>query len=377
MKSELTSSSGVRLILVTPGSFVMGSPPEEVGRQYWEGEREVTLSSEFYLGATPVTQRQYERVITCPTYAMCSWAEERSTDHMAKDAPVDSVGWRGATEFCSRLTQIDREAGILSKDWEYRLPTETEWEYACRAGTSGPTYGPLDSIAWHFGNADHRPHPVGQKAPNPWGFYDMLGNVWELCQDWYSEKRQLRAGRGGSYFNTRKSCRAAARSFYAWGGRYSGFRLAAAPVGPFELCPSIEEYPAPPAKPSIWDAVAAKDYALAEQIVADDPDQLEGVDWVPPTLHACIYEDKPEMLEWFLDHGADIELLEQDYGSPPLRTAVIHRHKRIIRILVERGADTSRAMHLAERGLAGDFEDLPPPEAYREIVELLRELGVK
>ena len=82
----------------------------------------------------------------------------------------------------------------------------------------------------------------------------MLGNVWELCQDWFSVKGQLRAGRGGSYFNTRKSCRAAARTFYAWGGRYSGFRLAAAPVGPFDFCPPIEEYPAPPAKPSIWDA---------------------------------------------------------------------------------------------------------------------------
>ena len=112
-----------------------------------------------------------------------------------------------------------------------------------------------------------------------------------------------------------KSCRAAARSFYAWGGRYSGFRLAAAPVGPFEFCPPIEEYPAPPAKPSIWDALDAKDYALAEQILADDPDQLEGVDWVPPSLHGCIYEDLPEMFEWFLDHGADIELREQDYGA--------------------------------------------------------------
>jgi hypothetical protein len=349
----------------------MGSPQEEVGRAYWEGEREVTLSYEFYLGATPVTQRQYE----CAT-------GENPTDHqIVKDAPADSIGWRRATEFCAKLTQIDREAGVLRQDWEYRLPTETEWEYACRAGTTGATYGPLDSIAWHFGNAEHRPHPVGEKAPNPWGFYDMLGNVWELCQDWYSEKRQLRAGRGGSYFNTRKSCRAAARSFYAWGGRYSGFRLAAAPVGQYELCPPIEQYPraeegtAP--RPSMWEALGAKDYALAERIIADDPDQLEGVDWVPPSLHACIYEDLPELFQWFLDHGANIELREQDYGSPPLRTAVIHRHKKIIRILVERGADTTGAMHAAERGLAGAFEDLPPPEAYREIIELLQDLGVK
>ena len=126
MKSELTTSNGVRLIRVTPGSFIMGSPPDEVGRAYWENEREVTLPHEFYLGATPVTQRQYERVITSPVYAQCSWAEDRPADDpTAREAPVDSVGWRGATEFCAKLTQIDRDAGILSKDWEYRLPTET------------------------------------------------------------------------------------------------------------------------------------------------------------------------------------------------------------------------------------------------------------
>ena len=102
-------------------------------------------------------------------------------------------------------------------------------------------------------------------------------------------------------------------------------------------------------------------------------------EWIPPSLHGSIYEDKPEMLEWFLDHGADIELREQDYGSPPLITAVVHRHKRIIRTLVQRGADATRAMHVAQRGLAGDFEDDPSldREGYREIIALLRELGVK
>jgi hypothetical protein len=257
------------------------------------------------------------------------------------------------------------------------LPTEAEWEYACRAETSGAAYGPLDSIAWHYGNADHRPHPVAQKEPNAWGFYDMLGNVWELCQDWYSLKGQLHAGRGGSYFNTGKSCRAAARSFYAWGGRYSGFRLAAAQVRPLEFCLPIEAYSAPPPKPSIWDALDAKDYALAERIIAADPDQLEGVDWVPPSLHACVYGDLPELFDWFLDHGANIELREQDFGGRPLACAIVHRHKRIIRSLVKRGADTSAAMVVAHRGLAGEFEDVPSPEAYQEIIDLLKELGVK
>jgi sulfatase modifying factor 1 len=377
MKAELTSSSGARLILVSPGSFIMGSPPAEFGRAYYEVQREVTVPYEFCLGATPVTQNEFERVIPSPRYAVASWSgARRSDDPSAKDAPVDSVGWQGATDFCARLTQLDRDAGILRQDWEYRLPTETEWEYACRAGTSGATYGPLDGIAWHFGNADQRPHPVGQKAPNAWGFYDMLGNVWELCQDWLIEKNQTRAGRGGSYFNTKRSCRAAARSFYAWGGRYSGLRLAAAPVGTYEFCPPIESYAAPPPRPSLWDALEAKDYALAERIIATDPDQLEGVDWVPPSLHACIYGDLPELLEWFLDHGANMEQREQDFGGRALITAVVHRNKKIIRTLVERGADTTGAMRTAERGLAGGFEDVPPAEAYQEIIDLLQDLGV-
>ena len=375
MKSDLTSSSGVRLIHMPPGSFIMGSPPSEVGRQYWEEQREVTLPSEFYLGATPVTQGQFERLMPGFPRQMAHHPTLEE-DSAAADVPVDSVWSHGPIEFCARLTQLDRDAGILRQDWEYRLPTEAEWEYACRAGTSGATYAALDSIAWHFGNSDQRPHPVCQKSPNPWGFYDMLGNVWEMCQDWFSVTGRLRAARGGAYFNTDKRCRAAARTFYS-AGRYSGFRLAAAPVGPLNLCPSIEQYPAPPPKPSIWGAVAAQDYALAEQILAEDPDQLEGVDDIPPSLHGCIYEDLPEMFQWLVDHGANLELREQDYGSRPLATAVIHRHQKIIRILVARGADTTGVMQLAERGLAGDFEDLPPAEAYREIIKLLQELGVK
>jgi hypothetical protein len=371
MKSELTSSNGGRLIPVTPGSFVMGSPQTEVGHEYWEGEREVTLSDEFYLGATPVTQRQFDAV-------MPGFRRQFAHHPAVEDAPVDSVRWQAASEYCTKLTHIDRDAGILDHDWEYRLPTEAEWEYACRAGTSGAIYSPLDSVAWHFGNSNLRPHPVGQKAPNAWGFFDMLGNVWEMCQDWFSLKGQQRACRGGSYFNTRKNCRAAARSFYM-GGRYCGFRLAVARVGPCNFSPSIEQYPSAPPKPSIFDAWDTKDYALAEQILANDPDQRDGVDDIPPTLHSCIYTDRAEMVPWLLDHGANIELPEQDYGSTPLNTAVVHRHKRIIRTLVEWGADTTRAMQIAQRGLAGDFEDDASldREGYRDIIELLRELGVE
>ncbi|HUS08928.1 MAG TPA: ankyrin repeat domain-containing protein [Pyrinomonadaceae bacterium] len=100
---------------------------------------------------------------------------------------------------------------------------------------------------------------------------------------------------------------------------------------------------------------------------------------VPPPLHCCVYDDKPEWVEWLLDHGADIESREQDYGAPPLTAAVVHRQKRIIPILVGRGAKTEVALKRARNGLAGAYEDDPRLDraGYREIVELLQTLGVE
>jgi Sulfatase-modifying factor enzyme 1/Ankyrin repeats (many copies) len=365
--SEFKSSAGIVMLRAPAGSFTMGSPESEDGHQVWERQREVTFASDFYLGKTPVTQAQYEAV-----------TGTNPTDHeKIGDAPVDTVSPAQAADYCQKLTELDRAAGVLADGWEYRLPTEAEWEYACRAGTSDATYGPLDSIAWHFGNADQRPHPVGAKAPNPWGFHDMLGNVWEMCQDWFRVKGKLPAGRGGSYFNTRKCCRAAARG-YAWRIRYCGFRLLAARAGSFELSPPIDDFQAQTGPPSIYDAIDANDFDLALRIVTADPLAVESPDAIPPPLECCGDADKPEWVEWLLDHGADIERRNQDYGSTPLTCAVIRRQKRIIRTLMKRGADATGAMDCAQRGLAGAYEDDPSldREGYREIIELLRELGI-
>ena len=266
---------------------------------------------------------------------------------------------------------------MLPDDWEYRLPTEAEWEYACRAGSAEPRHGEPQDVAWYHDNAEEKPHAVGQKTPNAWGFQDMLGNIWEWCQDWFVAN-SCRSVRGGSYFNSARFCRSAQR----WGwipnnpGRYCGFRLLAAATGSFDLTPPINGLPA---QPSIFDAIEANDFALALRVITADPAAVESVDGIPPPLHDCIYGDRPEWLEWLLDHGAGIERREQDYGATPLITAVVHRHKRIIRTLVKRGADATRAMDCAQRGLAGAYEDDPrlDREGYREIVELLRELGVR
>jgi hypothetical protein len=373
LTAEFQSSAGMVMIRVPAGSFTMGSPESEEGREVAETQREVTIVNDFYLGRTPVTQDQYEAV-----------TGTNPTDHgKMGDAPVDTVSPAQATEYCQKLTKLDREAGVLPDDWEYRLPTEAEWEYACRAGTAGATYGPLDSIAWHFGNADQRPHPVCGKLPNVWGFYDMLGNVWEMCQD----KGRKPAGRGGSYYNTRKCCRAASRG-YAWRIRYCGFRVLAARAGVFDQSPPIEGVPAQAGPPCIYDAIDANDFDLALRIVTADPLAVESPDDIPPPLEGCGDDDKPEWVEWLLDHGADIERRNQDYGSTPLICAVIRRQKRIIRTLVRRGADTTCAMDCAQRGLAGAYEgdtiydhgkqaEVPlNREGYREIIELLRELGI-
>jgi hypothetical protein len=160
-------------------------------------------------------------------------------------------------------------------------------------------------------------------------------------------------------------------------GRYCGFRLLAA-KGPFELSPPIDDFPPPERLPSIYDAIGANDFDLARRVITANPAAIECLDNMPPPLHCYIYVDNPEMLGWLLDHGADLERREQDHGSTPLNTAVVMRHQRIIRTLVERGADATRAWQLAQRGLAGDFEDDPSleREGYRKIVGLLRKLGI-
>jgi hypothetical protein len=368
--SEFKCSAGVVMVRVPAGSFTMGSPPSEDGHRVWERPCEVTFVNDFYLGKSPVTQDQYEAV-----------TGTNPTDHeVIGDAPIDSVNWEQANAYCRELTELDREAGVLPDDWEYRLPTEAEWEYACRAGSAESRHGQPRDVAWHHDNAGEKPHAIGQKTPNPWGFHDMLGNVWEWCQDWFSVANPRRSVRGGSYFNSARCCRSGQR--WGWNpmgrARYCGFRLLAAATGPFDLSPPIDHFPTQEPPPSIYDAIDANDYDLALRLITADPAAIESVDGIPPPLHDCIYHDKPEMLEWLLDHGADIERREQDYGSTPLLAAVVMRRKRLIPILVGRGATTEGALNRARKGLVGAYEKAGlDREGYHEIVELLQRLGVE
>ena len=374
MPTELVSSIGAKLIKVTAGSFQMGSPEEEEGHRQSEPLREVTLLHDYYLGQTPVTQGQFE-ALTGENPADCPDA--------GKDAPVECINRNRAIAFCEKLTQQDREAGVLPSDWEYRLPMEAEWEFACRAGNQSACYGEPNEVAWFYDNSNDLPHTVCQKQPNDWGFYDMLGNVWELCEDIILAEYDCHAVRGGSFFNSAHSCRAASRHWYG-GGRYVGFRLFAGPVG-VACSPADASLPVDDIKPKstcrgIYDAMDADDVELANKFLTEDKRQVESVDLIPPPIHYAICTHKPQFVDVLLDHGADIERREPDYSSRPVTYAVVHQQHESIRRLIERGANTEECMSLAQRGLAGEFDvytDLQPAATYQATIDLLRELGVE
>lgn len=167
----------LELLWVKPGEFTMGSSSEEPQRNKAEGpQTRVKISRGFWLGKTEVTQSQYEKV----TGQNPSHFKEQG-----KDLPVERVSWRSAMEFCKKLNERERSAGRLPVGYEYTLPTEAQWEYAYRAGTTGEYPEEPDAMAWHKENSGESTHPVGLRRPNPWGFYDMAGNVLEWTFDWF------------------------------------------------------------------------------------------------------------------------------------------------------------------------------------------------
>ena len=226
----LVNSIGLKLALIPPGVFRMGSPLEEEGRGEDEEQHEVTLSQAFHLGVFPVTQEQYETVMG-QNPSFCVANRGGCPDH-----PVENVSWEDAVAFCLQMSgrPEEKQAGRT-----YRLPTEAEWEYACRAGAVGPFHfgavlsGEHANFSSHFpyGGAERGPSVgrttrVGSYSANGFGLYDMHGNVKEWCQDFYAANAyresprqdpqgppagQQRVVRGGSWANRAVDCRAASR----------------------------------------------------------------------------------------------------------------------------------------------------------------------
>ncbi len=168
--------------LIPAGTFVMGSPASENKLEKDlapEKQHKVTLKRPFYMGEFELTQAQYQKVMS-----------DNPSLTKGDNLPVHNLPWQSAQEFCDKLSkQIGREV---------QLPTEAQWEYACRAGTttayhSGDTIADLDQVGWHNGNADHRLHAGGEKLPNAWGLYDMHGNIREFTRDLYDPAPQADA----------------------------------------------------------------------------------------------------------------------------------------------------------------------------------------
>ncbi len=218
-------SIGMRFKLIQSGSFLMGSNSSNADDDESPVHR-VTISRPFYIGIHEVTQEQYESVMgTNPSHFRGS------------NRPVESVSWNDAMEFCRRLSRME---GVT-----YRLPTEAEWEYACRANITTDYYwgnGSAERYAWHYENSGSQTHNVGQKRPNAWGLHDIAGNVWEWCSDWYDEdyysrspardpqgpsSGERRVMRGGSWVNVPRNLRVSFRSGYSPGysdNPLNGFR---------------------------------------------------------------------------------------------------------------------------------------------------------
>jgi formylglycine-generating enzyme required for sulfatase activity len=246
---EFINALGMRLVRIRPGTFTMGSPQREKRRNSDEGpQHEVTITRPFYLGVYPVTQAEYERVMGKNP----SWFSERGggKDKVGgRDTgrfPAEMVSWEQAKAFCEELTRRDEKKPA---GWGYELPTEAEWEYACRAGTTtacsfGDDPEDLGEYAWYRSNSGGGSHEVGTRKPNPWGLYDMHGNVWEWCAD---GKRRYERGpvqdpqgpgggesrvlRGGPWHYHSRYCRSAHRYFDVPDARdgVNGFRVVLRP----------------------------------------------------------------------------------------------------------------------------------------------------
>lgn len=237
------------MVFIPPGTFMMGSPSNEVDRFSWEGpQTAVTISRGFWMGKYLVTQGEYLALIgSNPSYFTTKNGIPQDLNR-----PVESVTWFDATNYCAVLTQQERAAGRIRSNSLYRLPTEAEFEYACRAWTStrfsygdDPGYLNLTNYAWYRDDTSST-QPVGQKLPNPWGLYDMHGNVLEWCQDWWSDNlpggvaldRQgpstgaERVFRGNGWTGWNGTCRSASRYKLGPGtiNYFVGFRVLMAPA---------------------------------------------------------------------------------------------------------------------------------------------------
>jgi formylglycine-generating enzyme required for sulfatase activity len=193
----------------------------------------VTLTAYFWLAKTEITQRQWGFLM-----------DRNPSKTKGENLPVESVSWVEAVSFCRQLTEREKAAGRLPSGYRFTLPTEAQWEYACRAGTTEKYAGTLDMMAWYSNNSDGHSHGVAEKQANAWGLFDMHGNVWEWCLDWYGDypggavndpagppTGTNRVCRGGGWSNSARICRSSYRGWDVPNSSFDvlGFRIALIP----------------------------------------------------------------------------------------------------------------------------------------------------
>lgn len=233
----------MNFVKINPGTFLMGSPETEGGRWSDETQHSVTITQPLEMQTTQVTQKQWVEIM-----------EDNPSYFKGNDLPVEQVSWDDAQDFIHKLNAQGRD------NYVYRLPTEAEWEYCARAGSSssysfGDFSDRLQTYGWFSYNSNNKTHPAGRLVCNIWGLYDMHGNVWEWCQDWYGKydlngsiqgpaSGSFRVIRGGGRDDDARGLRSAQRNGFGPANRSSvvGFRLCRTenkicklPLGPFTL----------------------------------------------------------------------------------------------------------------------------------------------
>jgi len=276
-KQRFRNSIGMEFVFIPPGSFIMGSPVQEFGHDLSEREHSVSFSKGFYMQTTEVTQGQWKAIMVHnPSFFLIC----------GNDCPVENINWLDAQEFIRKLNERE-------KTLRYRLPTEAEWEYACRGGTKTAFANGgiitteednyknafLNEVGWYYGNSEEATHPVARKNANAFGLYDMHGNVWEWCQDWmakYPFKASIdpagpssglsRIRRGGSWQEYPVFCRSAYRgsSHPKNKGPSVGFRVAMSLEEPFKMLNKNET-----SKPKVTKASVTKAFAPKRIFIRD------------------------------------------------------------------------------------------------------------
>lgn len=232
---SIENSVGMRLVKIMPGEFLMGSPETEPSRFECERQHKVRITKAFWISVEEVSVEQYSTVLN-----------REIKDALDGNLPVRHISWHDAESFCRKLSEFEPEK-LAGRN--YRLPTEAEWEYACRAGTKtayfwGDDPSAADEYAWNMKNSGESLKRAGGRKPNPWGLHDMNGSLWEWCSDWYAElpsqeqtdpqgtsSGEQRVVRGGAYDSPLGYIRSASRapappSFLSQGeGQNIGFRV--------------------------------------------------------------------------------------------------------------------------------------------------------